>query len=75
MKDQAKGELNLNFLNSYLLEDEIYLQMDKLQALAALQTLLNTTETPPTRAQYLYYSMTVEEQINKLRVLVDQLFL
>ena len=75
MREQAKGELNLNFLNTYLLEDEIYLQLDKLQALSALQTLLNTTETPPTRTQYLHYSMTLEEQVNKLRALVDQLFL
>ena len=75
MKEQAKGELNLGFLNNYLLEDEVYLQLDKLQALFALQTLLNTTETPPTRAQYLYYSMTLEEQVTKLRGLVDHLFL
>lgn len=74
MKEQAKGELNLSFLSNYLLEDEIYLQLDKLQALVSLQTLLNTAETTPTRAQHLYYAMTVEEQLGKLRELVDELF-
>lgn len=74
MKEQARGELNLSFLSNYLLEDEIYLQLDKLQALVSLQTLLNTAETTPTRAQHLYYAMTVEEQVGKLRELVDELF-
>lgn len=74
MKEQAKGELNLSFLSNYLLEDEIYLQLDKLQALVSLQTLLNTGEISLTRAQHLYYAMTVEEQLGKLRELVDELF-
>ncbi len=74
MNEHAKGDLNLSFLNDYLLEDEIYQQLDKLQALVSLHTLLNTTDTPPTRTQSLYFTMTVEEQLGKLRLLVDQLF-
>ncbi len=33
MKKADNAELNLDFLNKYVLEDEIYLQLDKLQAL------------------------------------------
>ncbi len=74
MKGQAKGDLNLDFLNNYQIEDDIYLQLDKLQALISLQTLLNTAESAPTRAQHLYYAMTLEEQMEKLRGMVDELF-
>lgn len=74
MKEQAKGNLNLGFLNNYQIEDDIYLQLDKLQALVSLQTLLNTAESAPTRAQQLYYAMTLEEQLEKLRGMVDELF-
>ena len=73
--DNAKGELNLDFLNNFELEDEIYLQMDKLQALASLQTLFNTAERPPSPAQYLYHGLMLEEQLGKLQALLDILFM
>lgn len=75
MKKADNAELNLSFLNKYALEDEIYLQLDKLQALAALQTLMNSTEEPDVpRKHYQHYSLIVEEHLLKLRGLLNQLF-
>ncbi len=75
MKKTDNVELNLDFLNNYALEDEIYLQLDKLQALTALQTLMNSTEDPMLpRKHYQHYSLIMEEHLVRLRVLVNQLF-
>ena len=75
MKKTDNTELDLGFLKNYMLEDEIYLQMDKLQALTALQTLMNSAEeTPYSRKHLQYYSLIVEEHLHKLRVLLNQLF-
>ena len=46
MSKRASTELNLNFLNNYTLEDEVYLRIDKLQALCAAQVILNNGDTP-----------------------------
>lgn len=75
MKKADDAELNLDFLNNYALEDEIYLQLDKLQALTALQTLMNSAEDPAIpRKHYQHYSMVMEENLLKLRSLLNQLF-
>lgn len=75
MKKAGNAELNLDFLNKYVLEDEIYLQLDKLQALTALQTLINSTEDPDVpRRHHQHYSLIVEEHLLKLRGLLNQLF-
>lgn len=75
MKKADNAELNLDFLNNYALEDEIYLQLDKLQALTALQTLINSTEEPDVpRKHHQHYSLIVEEHLLKLRALLNQLF-
>ncbi len=75
MKKVDNAELNLDFLNTFALEDEIYLQLDKLQALTALQTLMNSSdEAGDSRKHYHYYSLVVEEHLAKLRQLVNQIF-
>lgn len=75
MKKGDNAELNLEFLNNYVLEDEIYLQMDKLQALGALQTLIySAEETNIVRKHHIHYSLIMEEHLQKLRTLLDQLF-
>jgi hypothetical protein len=75
MKKTDNAELNLDFLNNYVLEDEIYLQLDKLQALTALQTLMNSTEEPTLpRKHYQHYSLIMEEHLLRLRGLLNQLF-
>jgi hypothetical protein len=75
MKKADTTELKLDFLQNCALEDEIYLQIDKLQALSALQTLVNTAEdiTIP-KKHSLHYSLILEEQLLKLRNQLDQLF-
>lgn len=75
MKKLDNAELNLDFLNNYALEDEIYLHLDKLQALTALQTLMNSVEDPAVpRKHFQHYSLVMEEHLQKLRGLVNQLF-
>lgn len=75
MKKADNAELSLDFLNNYALEDEIYLQLDKLQALTTLQTLMNSTEEPAIpRKHYQHYSLIMEEHLVKLRALLNQLF-
>lgn len=75
MKKADNTELNLDFLNNYALEDEIYFQLDKLQALAALQTHMNASEEAALpRKHYQHYSQVMEENLHKLRSLVNQLF-
>ncbi|GAB1264950.1 hypothetical protein NBRC116493_21500 [Aurantivibrio infirmus] len=53
------------------LEDSIYLQLDKLQALCSAQTVLNASEAVPTSNTRTYYSMVIEEQTTELRKLID----
>lgn len=75
MKKADDAELNLDFLNNYALEDEIYLQLDKLQALAALQALMHSAEDSEMhKKHYHHYSLILEEQLQKLRGLLNRLF-
>lgn len=74
MSKRASTELNLNFLNNYTLEDEVYLRIDKLQAMCAAQVMLNTSDTPMASHIRIYHSMVIEEQAIELRKLIDQLF-
>lgn len=74
MDKRGDKKLNLHFLNNYALEDEIYLRMDKLQALCSAQILLDSGDTVPNRYIRTHYSMIVEEQVIQLRNLLNQLF-
>jgi hypothetical protein len=75
MKKADNADLKLDFLNNYALEDEIYLQLDKLQALAGLQTLMNSIEDSAVpRKHFQHYSLIIEEHLQKLRGLVNQMF-
>jgi len=74
MDKRTETTLNLNFLNSYILEDEIYLRLDKLQALCSAQILLDSHDTAPPRYRRCCYSMVIEDQVTELRSLIDQLF-
>lgn len=68
-------ELNLDFLNNYMLEDEIYLQLDKLESMVALQTLMSSVEDPAVpRKHFQHYALIMEEHLHKLRDLVNQMF-
>lgn len=53
------------------LEDSIYLQLEKIQALCSAQTILNSSDAIPTPTTRTYYSMVIEEQTSELRRLID----
>lgn len=53
------------------LEDSIYLQLEKIQALCSAQTILNSSDAIPTPTTRAYYSMVIEEQTSELRRLID----
>jgi len=53
------------------LEDSIYLQLEKIQALCSAQTILSSSDAVPTPATRTYYSMVIEEQTSELRRLID----
>lgn len=78
MKDQATCDLKssapLAAVNSRL-EDEIYLQADKLVALCTVQAAWASTEYEPSPAVRHHYALVVEEQALELRRLLDRLFL
>jgi len=75
MNKRADTELNLNFLKHYLLEDEIQMRIEKLEALCAAQILLDASDTPLASHIRLYYSMVIEEQVMELRSLFSQMYL
>ncbi len=74
MDKRADTTLNLSFLNNYVLEDEIYLRLDKLQALCSAQIILDTSDSIPGRYIRAHYSMVIDEQVTELRTLLNQLF-
>jgi len=74
MDKRADTKLNLSFLNNYVLEDEIYLRIDKLQALCSAQIILDSSDTAPARYIRTHYSMVIDEQVTELRNLLNQLF-
>ena len=74
MNKPAEPALNLNFLSNYVLEDEIYQRLDKLQALCATQIMLDNIESAPPRNIVRPYVMVMEEQVYELRKLINELF-
>jgi hypothetical protein len=74
MEKRTETKMNLEFLDHFLLEDEIYLRVDKLQALCSAQIIMDCSDNVPTRHIRTYYSMVIEEQIIELRDLLNQLF-
>lgn len=74
MNKRADTELDLSFLSHFLLEDEIYMRIDKLQALCAAQIMLDASDTAPASQIRLFYSMVIEEQVMEIRNLMDKLF-
>ncbi|MES2824981.1 MAG: hypothetical protein V4732_15355 [Pseudomonadota bacterium] len=74
MDKRTDTKMNLEFLDHFLLEDEIYLRVDKLQALCSAQIIMDSSDNVPTRHIRTYYSMIIEEQIIELRDLLNQLF-
>ncbi|MES2675495.1 MAG: hypothetical protein V4660_14735 [Pseudomonadota bacterium] len=74
MEKRTDTKMNLEFLDHFLLEDEIYLRVDKLQALCSAQIIMDSSDNVPTRHIRTYYSMIIEEQIIELRDLLNQLF-
>lgn len=74
MDKRTDTKMNLEFLDHFLLEDEIFLRVDKLQALCSAQIIMDSSDNVPTRHIRTYYSMIIEEQITELRDLLNQLF-
>jgi len=74
MDKRADAKLDLSFLNNYILEDEIYSRLNKLQALCAAQIILDTSDIASARYVRAHYSMVIDEQITDLRKLLNQLF-
>lgn len=74
MNKRADTELDLSFLSHFLLEDEIYMRIDKLQALCTAQIMLDASDTAPAPHIRMYYSMVIEEQVMEIRNLMDKLF-
>ncbi|MES2676182.1 MAG: hypothetical protein V4660_18235 [Pseudomonadota bacterium] len=74
MKKESNPVLNLSFINDYSLEDDIYLRIDKLQALCATQTMLDSNGASPDTHIRFHYGMVIEEQVAELRRLLDTLF-
>ena len=73
MDKPTDAALNLNFLNNYVLEYEIYLRIDKLHALCSAQIILEMNDLAPTRYSRAHYSMAIEEQVAALRNLLENL--
>jgi hypothetical protein len=74
MDKRADEKLDLSFLNNYILEDEIYSRLNKLQALCAAQIILDTSDVTPERYVRAHYAMVIDEQATELRHLLNQLF-
>ncbi len=56
------------------LEDQIYLQIDKLLALVSVQAALDTSDYNPRPSTRNHYSLIIEEHAVELRRLIDQVF-
>lgn len=74
MKKADTNVLDLSFLNNFSLEDDIYLRIDKLQALCSTQTMLDSNDSAPDPSIRFHYSLVIEEQVIELRDLLDKLF-
>lgn len=74
MDKRTDIKLNLEFLDHYLLEDEIYLRIDKLQALCSAQIILDSGDNIPSPNIRAHYSMVIDEQVTELRSLLNRLF-
>ncbi|HWV15356.1 MAG TPA: hypothetical protein VN030_07970 [Cellvibrio sp.] len=74
MDKRADTELNLSFLKHYLLEDEIFMRIEKLEALCTVQIMLDASDTAPASQIRMYYSMVIEEQVTEMRSLLNQLY-
>ncbi len=55
------------------LEEDIYLQVDKLVALVSVQTALDNSDYQPNRAIRNHYSLVIEEHALEIRNLLNQL--
>lgn len=79
MKDSFKERsMNQDVLESLRaiepLEDEIYFEMDKLEALCQMRTIVENSDeslSPKTRS---HYANVVEDQVTAIRTLLNKLF-
>lgn len=74
MSKRPETALDLSFLSHFLLEDEIYMRIDKLQALCNAQVMLDASDTAPAPQIRVFYSLVIEEQVQEIRKLMDKLF-
>jgi len=67
--DRLVGELS----SRAKVEEELYLQVDKLVALVSVQTALDNSDYQPTRAVRNHYSLVIEEHALSVRALLNEL--
>lgn len=56
------------------LEEEIFIHMDKLDALCRVRSIAESGESTIPRASLMHYSQLVEQEAKQLRRLLDQFF-
>lgn len=56
------------------LEDKIFFEMDKLEALCQMRTIVENAEDDPSAKTLSHYAYVIEDQVATLRELLNQLF-
>lgn len=56
------------------LEDDIFLQMEKIDALCSIRAAVDAGETAMSSRKMTYFSMIMEQEVKALRKLLDQVF-
>lgn len=56
------------------LEESIFLQMEKIDALCRMRSAVDSGEVAMSRRTFSYFSLVVEQELSALRKLLDQAF-
>lgn len=74
MHHQFTGSLQAELSSRARLEEDLYLQVDKLVALVSVQAALDSGDYQPGPAVRNHYSLVIEEHALAIRRLLEQLF-
>lgn len=74
MRRQFTNNLVEELSSRAKLQEDLYLQVDKLVALVSVQTALDNGDYQPNRAIRNHYSLVIEEHALAVRKLLNQLF-
>ncbi|WP_308366784.1 MULTISPECIES: hypothetical protein [unclassified Microbulbifer] len=74
MYRQSTDNLVAGLSSRAKLEEDLYLQVDKLVALVSVQTVLDNGDYQPSRAIRNHYSLVIEEHALAVSKLLNQLF-